>query len=114
MEAARGLGLGPASAEHPDQAVSLMPHRGNPELETMRKAVFTALEIRDEAEQPQLSARWSQQFAAVAEASKCADTSEHQATSHAEEPRASQHIADMNSPSTPTPKPQTSPESEPE
>src|SRR5262249_11340644 len=34
----------------PDQAVSLMPHRGNPELENMRKAVFTALEIRDEAD----------------------------------------------------------------
>jgi hypothetical protein len=27
-----------------------MPHRGNPELEAMRKAVFTALEIRDEAD----------------------------------------------------------------
>ena len=26
------------------------PHRGNPELENMRKAVFTALEIRDEAD----------------------------------------------------------------
>ena len=27
-----------------------MPHRGNPELEAMRKAVFAALEIRDEAD----------------------------------------------------------------
>ena len=39
-----------AGITHPDQAVSLMPHRGNPELETMRKAVLTALEIRDEAD----------------------------------------------------------------
>jgi hypothetical protein len=31
-------------------AVSLQPHRGNPELENMRKAVFTALEIRDETD----------------------------------------------------------------
>jgi conjugative relaxase-like TrwC/TraI family protein len=38
-----------AGITNPDQAVSLEPHRGNPELETMRKAVFTALEIRDEA-----------------------------------------------------------------
>ena len=34
---------------NPDQAVSAEPHRGNPELEAMRKAVFAALEIRDEA-----------------------------------------------------------------
>jgi hypothetical protein len=33
-----------------DQAVSLEPHRGNPELEAMRKAVLAALEIRDEAD----------------------------------------------------------------
>ena len=39
-----------AGITNPDQAVSLEPHRGNPELENMRKAVFTALEIRDEAE----------------------------------------------------------------
>ena len=39
-----------AGITDPDQAVSLEPHRGNPELENMRKAVFTALEIRDEAE----------------------------------------------------------------
>jgi conjugative relaxase-like TrwC/TraI family protein len=39
-----------AGITHPDQAVSLEPHRGNPELEAMRKAVFTALEIRDEAD----------------------------------------------------------------
>ena len=34
----------------PDQAVSPEPHRGNPELEAMRKAVLTALEIRDETD----------------------------------------------------------------
>ena len=39
-----------AGITNPDQAVSLEPHRGNPELENMRNAVFTALEIRDEAE----------------------------------------------------------------
>jgi hypothetical protein len=39
-----------AGITHPDQAISLEPHRGNPELENMRMAVFTALEIRDEAE----------------------------------------------------------------
>ena len=39
-----------AGITNPDQAVSPEPHRGNPELEAMRKAVFTALEIRDEAE----------------------------------------------------------------
>ena len=39
-----------AGITNPDQAVSLEPHRGNPELENMRMAVFTALEIRDEAE----------------------------------------------------------------
>ena len=39
-----------AGITNPDQAVSLEPHRGNPELENMRKAVFAALEIRDEAE----------------------------------------------------------------
>jgi hypothetical protein len=33
-----------------EQAMSPEPHRGNPELEAMRKAVFTALEIRDEAD----------------------------------------------------------------
>ena len=33
-----------------DQAVSLEPHRNQPELEAMRKAVLTALEIRDEAD----------------------------------------------------------------
>jgi len=33
----------------PDQAVSPEPHRNQPELEAMRKAVFTALEMRDEA-----------------------------------------------------------------
>ena len=38
-----------AGITNPDQAVSPEPHRGNPELENMRKAVFTALEIRDEA-----------------------------------------------------------------
>jgi hypothetical protein len=35
---------------NPDQAASLEPHRGNSELEIMRKAVFAALEIRDEAD----------------------------------------------------------------
>ena len=39
-----------AGITNPDQAVSLEPHGGNPELENMRNAVFTALEIRDEAE----------------------------------------------------------------
>ena len=39
-----------AGITNPDQAVSLEPHRGNPELEAMRKAVFAALEIRDEAD----------------------------------------------------------------
>ena len=39
-----------AGITNPEQAVSLRPHRGNPELENMRNAVFTALEIRDEAE----------------------------------------------------------------
>jgi hypothetical protein len=33
-----------AGITNPDQAVSLEPHRGNPELENMRMAVFTALE----------------------------------------------------------------------
>lgn len=53
-EYTRRAGLAAAYREaavitHPDQAVSLEPHRGNPELENMRMAVFTALEIRDEA-----------------------------------------------------------------
>ena len=39
-----------AGITNPEQAVSLEPHRSNPELEAMRKAVFTALEIRDEAD----------------------------------------------------------------
>ena len=39
-----------AGLTNPDQAVSPEPHRSNPELETMRKAVLTALEIRDEAD----------------------------------------------------------------
>jgi conjugative relaxase-like TrwC/TraI family protein len=39
-----------AGITNPDQAVSLEPHRSNPELEAMRKAVFAALEIRDEAD----------------------------------------------------------------
>ena len=39
-----------AGITDPDRAVSPEPHRGNPELETMRKAVFAALEIRDEAD----------------------------------------------------------------
>jgi conjugative relaxase-like TrwC/TraI family protein len=39
-----------AGITNPDQAVSLEPHRGNPELEAMRKAVLAALEIRDEAD----------------------------------------------------------------
>jgi hypothetical protein len=38
-----------AGITNPDQAVSPEPHRGNPELEAMRKAVFAVLEIRDEA-----------------------------------------------------------------
>ncbi len=39
-----------AGITNPDQAASLEPHRGNPELEALRKTVFTALEIRDEAD----------------------------------------------------------------
>ena len=39
-----------AGITHPDQAVSPMPHRGNPELEALRTAVLAALEIRDEAD----------------------------------------------------------------
>ena len=53
-EYARRAGLAAAYREaagitDPDQAVSPEPHHGNPELEAMCKAVFTALEIRDEA-----------------------------------------------------------------
>ena len=39
-----------AGITNPDQAVSAEPHRGNTELEAMRKAVLAALEIRDEAD----------------------------------------------------------------
>lgn len=39
-----------AGITNPDQAVSLEPHRESPELEAMRKTVFAALEIRDEAD----------------------------------------------------------------
>ena len=39
-----------AGITNPDQAVSPEPHRGNPELEAMRRAVFAVLEIRDEAD----------------------------------------------------------------
>ena len=39
-----------AGIANPDQAVSLAPHRGTPELEAMRTAVLAALEIRDEAD----------------------------------------------------------------
>jgi hypothetical protein len=39
-----------AGITNPEQALSIEPHRGNPELEAMRRAVFTALEIRDEAD----------------------------------------------------------------
>ena len=39
-----------AGITNPDQAVSPEPHRGNPELEAMRKAVLAALEISDEAD----------------------------------------------------------------
>ena len=39
-----------AGITNPDQAVSLGPHRGNPELEAMRKTALAALEIRDEAD----------------------------------------------------------------
>ena len=53
-EYARRAGLAAAYREaagitNPEQAVSPEPHRGNPELEAMRNAVSTALEIRDEA-----------------------------------------------------------------
>ena len=54
-EYARRAGLAAAYREAAgitdlDQAVSLQPHRGNPALENLRKAVFAALEIRDEAD----------------------------------------------------------------
>ena len=54
-EYARRAGIAAAYREaagitDPGQAVSVEPHRSNPELETMRKAVLAALEIRDEAE----------------------------------------------------------------
>ena len=39
-----------AGITHPDQTVAPEPHRGNPELEAMRKAVIAALEIRDEGD----------------------------------------------------------------
>ena len=39
-----------AGIANPEQSVSFEPHRGNPELEAMRRAVLAALEIRDEAE----------------------------------------------------------------
>lgn len=39
-----------AGITNPGQAVSPMPHRNQPELEAMRKAVLGALEIRDEAD----------------------------------------------------------------
>ena len=39
-----------AGITNPGQAVSPEPHRGNPELEAMRKAVSSALGIRDEAD----------------------------------------------------------------
>src|SRR5262249_26418779 len=39
-----------AGITNPDQAVSPMPHRNQPELEAMREAVLAALEIRDEAD----------------------------------------------------------------
>jgi hypothetical protein len=39
-----------AGITNPNQTVSLEPHRGNPELEAMRTAVFATLEIRDEAD----------------------------------------------------------------
>jgi TrwC relaxase/AAA domain len=39
-----------AGITNPEQAVSPLPHRSNPELEAIRKAVFSALEIRDEAD----------------------------------------------------------------
>src|SRR5436305_1934835 len=39
-----------AGITNPGQAVASKPHRNQPELEAMRKAVFAALEIRDEAD----------------------------------------------------------------
>ena len=39
-----------AGITNPDRAVSPDPHRNQPELEAMRKTVFAALEIRDEAD----------------------------------------------------------------
>jgi hypothetical protein len=39
-----------AGITNPGHAVSPEPHRGNPELEAMRKTVFAALEIGDEAD----------------------------------------------------------------
>jgi AAA domain len=39
-----------AGITNPEQAAAPEPHRGNPELEAMRKAVLGALEVRDEAD----------------------------------------------------------------
>ena len=39
-----------AGITNPRQVAALEPHRGNPELEAMRKSVLAALEIRDEAD----------------------------------------------------------------
>ena len=39
-----------AGITNPEQVVSPLPHRSNPELEAIRKVVFSALEIRDEAD----------------------------------------------------------------
>ena len=39
-----------AGITNPEQAISPEPHRGNPELDDMRRAVRRALEIRDETE----------------------------------------------------------------
>jgi len=39
-----------AGITNPGQAISPLPHRGHPELDAMRKTVFAALEIRDEAD----------------------------------------------------------------
>ncbi len=63
---------------------------------------------------PQLTAGWWQQLEADAEAVNCGDTSKRQASSDAEESRASQRIVDMSPSSAPGPEPRTSPENEPE
>lgn len=66
-------------------------------------------------DEPQLTVGWwQQQPQADAEAVNCADASENQAASNAEDRRPPQRVPDMNPPCVPRPEPRTSPENEPE